>query len=83
MPKRDRCDLCGPYTPEQLAALLNGRCNPEPTGHLCESCAAGVKVAAQAMADFVDARAADFAYRHLDDQALKLPHPWPDWVSRG
>lgn len=58
-----RCDLCGPYTPEQAAAFLLGTWKAERTDHLCEPCRAGVKVAAQELADRIDAAAAEKAYR--------------------
>ena len=57
-----RCDLCGPYTPEQAAALLLEQWKPEPTGHLCDQCRADVKVCAQEIADRIDDRAMSHAY---------------------
>ena len=58
-----RCDLHGPYTAEEAAALVLGTWLPEPTGHLCETCTAAVAASAQSLADAIDARASEFAYQ--------------------
>ena len=52
-----RCDIHGPYTPEQAAALVLGTWKPTPTGHLCPECRKGVAVAAKHLADRIDADA--------------------------
>ncbi len=52
-----RCDMCGPYTPHQAAMMMLGTWRPTRTGQLC------VADLSQALADDIDARAADSARR--------------------
>ena len=60
-----RCDLHGPYTPEEAALLITGQWKPVRTGYLCAACAAAVKVQAQALADAIDAKAAEAVFRRF------------------
>ncbi len=64
-----RCDMCGPYTAEQAAALVLETWKPARTGHLCERCTPMVAGMAQQLADDIDARAADYAMRMIDAKA--------------
>ncbi len=68
-----RCDMCGPYTPEQAAALVLETWKPEPTGHLCESCQMAVRTMAADLAARIDADAAEYAMRMLDAKAKEGP----------
>ncbi len=54
-----RCDMCGPYTPEQAAALVVGAWKPTRTGHLCDDCRPLVAESARLLADAIDARAVE------------------------
>jgi len=61
-----RCDLHGPYTGEQAAALVLGTWKPTPTGYLCSPCREYVSVQAKAMADRIDRDAITHAYELLN-----------------
>lgn len=50
-----RCDLHGPYSPEQTALLVRGDWKHERTGYLCSRCQAAVSECAKEMADAIDA----------------------------
>ncbi len=55
-----RCDLCGPYTPEQAALLILGQSPELPrTGYLCDRCRPVVAVMARELADEIDRRAVE------------------------
>ena len=55
-----RCDLHGPWTPEQAALLVTGRVPfPEPTGYLCQECENMVKVMVKDLADTIVQQALD------------------------
>lgn len=65
MDETPRCDLHGPYTGEQAAALVLGAWKPERTGYLCASCRELVAVHAEALAASIDAHALDAYERGL------------------
>lgn len=72
---RRRCDLCGPYTPEEAAALVLGRWKPQMTGHLCAECTVLVREGANALSKRIDediARrvSAEVLAERLDDRIL-------------
>jgi hypothetical protein len=58
-----RCDLHGPYTPEDAALIVLGQLRPSVTGYLCPDCQAAVSAAAKALADAIDARALEACIR--------------------
>ncbi len=55
-----RCDLCGPYTPDEAAAIVRGTWEQPPaTGYFCDSCFKSIRLASQSLADAIDARLVD------------------------
>ncbi len=64
-----RCDMCGPYTPEQAAALVMGAWKPERTGHLCDRCKPMVADMAQGLADSINRKAAEWELSQFDGRA--------------
>lgn len=60
-----RCDLCGPVTPEQAAAMVRGHWRPEPTGYLCDNCTPKVREAARRLAEDSDAMIAERIAREV------------------
>jgi hypothetical protein len=78
-----RCDLHGPYTPEQAAALVLGFKVPE-TGYVCDPCRAAIKVAAQSLADTIDARIAERVYAEsvTDATGRIIAPPQPEPATR-
>ncbi len=68
MPKRQRCDVCGPYTPEEAAGIVRGTLRLGRTGYRCPHCVAGIKVAVQALADRIDADAVQAIYSMLSQE---------------
>lgn len=60
-----RCDLCGPFTPQEAADLVLGVWTPERTGYLHPECQAAISRAAKQMADDIDAKLADDIYRQI------------------
>ena len=61
-----RCDMCGPYTPDQAAALFLGVWKPKRTGHICERCKPSVAAMAKDLANEIDAKAARELWSILD-----------------
>jgi len=49
-----RCDLCGPYTALEAAAIVLGKWRPERTCYLCPDCQQAVSANAQQLADAID-----------------------------
>ncbi len=63
MSEERRCDMHGPYSPEDAARIALGQLTPFSTDHLCPECTAAIKAAAQRLANAIDARAVELFFR--------------------